>query len=532
MPDHITLATTAKARYSKLETDRNLYLDRARDGAKYTIPSLIRPNDVGAGAKLPEPYQGLGARGVNNLASKLLLALHPPGSPFFQMRVDPKHQEELDKNPGLKTELDKTLSKYERITMEEIERAGDRVGFFEAFKHLLVAGNVLLFVSGTTTRVFHLNRYVVKRQFDGEPIDIIVKETFTYDALPKEAQEIVGLTTVNGPGRNIPLGTLGTEKTYDLYTWVKRTDSEWVVHQEIEGRIIPGTDGTYPFDKTPWLPLRLIRIDGEDYGRGYVDEYLGDLKSLEALSRAIVEGSAAAAKVLFLVKPNGTTRMKTLSESPNGAVREGNAEDVTVLQVDKFADFRMARETMNKIEERLSFAFLLNSAIQRPAERVTAEEIRFMAQELESALGGVYSILTQEFQLPYVRRKLIMLEKLGRLPVLPKGIVNIAIVTGLEALGRGNDRNKLERFIDTLTKLTGPQAVASLVNISELTKRLALADGIDTDGLIKTKEEMAAEKRAAIQQQALSEALPKAVGPAIKAMSDGNIQQQKNEGQG
>jgi hypothetical protein len=84
-------------------------------------------------------------------------------------------------------------------------------------------------------------------------------------------------------------------------------------------------------------------------------------------------------------------------------------------------------------------AFLLNSAIQRNAERVTAEEIRYMAQELEAALGGIYSTLSQEFQLPFVTRVMFQMERQKKLPVLPEGLVKPAIITGVEALGRGND---------------------------------------------------------------------------------------------
>ena len=59
----------------------------------------------------------------------------------------------------------------------------------------------------------------------------------------------------------------------------------------------------------------MIRVDGEDYGRSYVEEYLGDLVSLEGLTKAIVEGASASAKTLFMVSPNGTTRAKALAES-------------------------------------------------------------------------------------------------------------------------------------------------------------------------------------------------------------------------
>lgn len=269
--------------------------------------------------------------------------------------------------------------------------------------------------------------------------------------------------------------------------------------------------GTYPLDRCPFIALRGNRIDGEDYGRGYVEEYLGDLKSLEGLSRAIVEGSVAAAKVLFLINPNGTTRAKTLAESPNGAIREGNAEDVTVLQLQKFNDFRIAYEQMGRIEERLSYAFLLNSSIQRNAERVTAEEVRFMARELEDALGGLYSILAQEFQLPYVRRKIHQMEKVKKLPSLPRDSIKPMIITGLEALGRGHDLNKLDVFITGLANTLGPEILAQYMNLDDYIARRATAIGIDTKGLIKTKEEIAAAQQAAQQQTMLSQFGPEVV---------------------
>ena len=90
--------------------------------------------------------------------------------------------------------------------------------------------------------------------------------------------------------------------------------------------------------------------------------------------------------------------------------------DVSVLQVNKFNDLRVALEAARTIEERLSLAFLLHSAVQRNAERVTAEEIRFMAAELEDALGGLYTVLSQELQLPLVKSRITRLTKSKKLP--------------------------------------------------------------------------------------------------------------------
>ena len=80
------------------------------------------------------------------------------------------------------------------------------------------------------------------------------------------------------------------------------------------------------------------------YGRGRVEQFLGDLKSLEGLSQALVEGSAAAAKVVFTVSPSSTTKPQTLAQAGNGAIVQGRPDDIGVVQVGKTADFRTAYE--------------------------------------------------------------------------------------------------------------------------------------------------------------------------------------------
>ena len=76
---------TAKALYERLKSDREPYKTRAEDCAKYTIPALF-PKDMDNGSTDYEtPYQSVGARGVNNLSSKLLLALFPANAPFFRL---------------------------------------------------------------------------------------------------------------------------------------------------------------------------------------------------------------------------------------------------------------------------------------------------------------------------------------------------------------------------------------------------------------------------------------------------------------
>jgi hypothetical protein len=263
------------------------------------------------------------------------------------------------------------------------------------------------------------------------------------------------------------------------------------------------------------MALRLVRIDGEDYGRGFVEEYMGDLKALEALSQGIIQATAAASKVVFMVDPTGTTKIKDLASAPNGAFISGKNTDVTALQVDKRADFSVVNQVIGDITQRLSFAFLLNTAIQRSGERVTAEEIRYMAQELESSLGGAYSILSQEFQLPLVTILLDRLSKQKKLPDMPKKLVKPLIVTGVEALGRGNDLNKLDQFIAGIAQALGPQAL-QLINQVEYLNRRAAALGIDAEGLIRSAEEVQQEQQQAQQTAMMQKMAPAGIQAATK----------------
>lgn len=480
--------TTLANRYQNLESSRSSFLSRGREAAKLTIPTLLPPDGHSGSTEYYTPYQGVGARGTNNLASKLLLALLPPNSPFFRLMIDDFDLAKIAATDS-RGAVEEALSRIERSAMNEIEAGAVRVPVFEALKQLIVTGNALVYMPKKEgMKVYRMDRYCVVRDTMGNVLEIIIKESISPLMLSDKIKAALGDKLD------------ATQKNIDLYTKVCRKDNKWETYQECSGYIIPESYGTYPLDKNPYMALRFIRVDGEDYGRGFVEEYFGDLKSLEGLTKAIVEGSAAAAKVLFMVRPNSTTKARVLAESPNGAIVSGDSNDVTTLQLEKYADFRVAMDTASTITDRLAYAFLLNSSATRNAERVTAEEVRFMAQELESALGGVYSILSQEFQLPLIQLLLARLESTGKMPKMPKGMVKPTIVTGIEALGRGQDLNKLAQFLEYLAPL-GADVIQSELNVADYIDRLGASLGIDTGGLVKSDEQRMQEQEAAMQAQ-------------------------------
>jgi len=498
--------TLAKAseRYTKLATNRSQFLDTAVECSELTLPYLVQQDLRQRGGKqsLSQPWQSVGAKAVVTLAAKLMLAILPPQTSFFKLQIrDDKLGEDIP--PEMRSELDLSFAKMERMVMDYIAASSDRVVVHQALKHLIVSGNALIFMGKDGLKHFPLQRYVVSRDGNGNVLEIVTKELISRKVLGVELPEPIP-NDVNGE-------TSSDEDDAEVYTCVKLEESSgrWVWYQEVDGQIIPGSRSTAPKNASPWLVLRFNTVDGEDYGRGRVEEFLGDLRSLNGLSQALVEGSSVAAKVLFLVSPSSTTKPQTLANAANGAIIQGREEDVSVVEVGKTADFGTAANLATTLEKRISEAFLILNV--RDSERTTAEEVRMTQLELEQQLGGLFSLLTVEFLVPYLKRTLLVLQRSNQLPKLPKDLVRPKIVTGIGSLGRGQDAQALTQFLATVAQNLGAEALVKLIDPSEAVKRLAAAQGIDVLNLVKTAEqvEQANQER---QQQAAQQSLIEQAG--------------------
>lgn len=495
-------------RYEALKSDRENFLSRARLAAKLTIPSIMPETGHSNYHQLYTPHQGVGARGVNNVSSKLLLSLFQPNTPFFKFSIDDIKLREIAEVSGtpfeqVRTQFDAALSQIEQAIMREFETTNMRVDLFEALKHLVVTGNVLIYLPDEGgARVFHLDQFCVCRDPMGNVVEILTEEAIAPAALPEDMMIYVG-------------GSQDPDRSVKINTRIKRLDkSTWEIAQEVNG-FLHSVDN-YSDDAMPYIALRMSKIANENYGRGLVDEYIGDLQALEVLSKALEEGAGAMARLIIGVLP-GAANIKDLNDAAQGQfVSVNNLDGIKALQFEKTIDFAVVERYMQRLEERLGASFLLNTSVTRQAERVTAEEIRFVAQELENILGGVYSVLGTELQLPLVKRIMSVMKKQKRLPKMPKNgdLVRPKVVTGVDALGRGHDVNKLQLFMRLAYEYGGPESLR-FINVSELLTRLETGTGLEP-GLVKSAEQVAQEAQQA-QAQALAE---KAIGPAAKPIAD------------
>ena len=529
--DALSNKKTLASEYKNMEQDREPYLTKAKEAARYTIPSLLKDKHNGSQVQTYEqPNQSIGADGVNNLAAKVTLAMLPPNQPFFKFHIDAadlkKIATEAGQNPDtFETEVNRGLAMTEQLLVDFNEKNGDRICLGEAMKHLYIAGNVfLVHVPKIGLKYYPLNRFVVRRDYCGNVLKAITTETIGFYALPKEIQGAV-LEQLKIKEKTEEVKKL-EEKELTLYTCYRRRDKHWITYQEVEGIEIPRSEGKYPEEACPFMALRYTRIDGESYGRGLIEEYIGDISYLDVLSKSIKEASLAAAKCIALVNPQGQTNIKQLAKTKNGGFCAGKADDVTMLQANKYYDLKTAKEEKDGLERRLNRIFIMKAAIQRDAERVTAEEIREMARDLEEALGNHYSIMSKEFQLAYIRIGFFHLrkEKKNQLPDLIRDkSVKLTVTTGLEALGRGSDLNKLTTFAQIMQQFAPMAQLGMKLNV--VAGRVANSLNLDITGVMATQEELAAQQQAQSNNSMMEKVMPNLVNKA----SDMAMQNQQQE---
>ena len=488
-----------KSEYDRLDQLKDSLEKTWEDCAQLTLPYIYPPEETPEMEELPTPFNSVGPAAVNALASKLLTALIPPSGTFF--RLMPYNEVVMNLDEDQQQQLDKELSQVEHEVVEEINIQGLRVPLFESLKQLITVGNTLIYkVPKKGIKIFSPQQYVIKRDFIGNMVEIIIKETMSYVSLPEKVKKQLEEEKDN---LNFELEADTPEeeqkinlKEVELYTHITKTgNSKYKVWQEIKGVVLDGTIKNYTNDTLPYVPLRWSAINNEDYGRGLVEQFLGDLRSLEGLTQTIVEGSGIAAQFIFGLRPGSTLSVEDLNNAQNGEFVLGDLEkEVSVLQVNKGPDLQVPFSMMQSIEQRLSQAFLMLQGNIRDSERTTAVEVRATISELETTLGGVYSVLAAELQQPLVR---LILQELA-----PEAldITQISITTGVSAISRERDFQNLNTMAQVVGQF-GPEVMQQYLKMGNYFGQIATSLNMDPDSIVKSDEEIQAEQQQQMQMQ-------------------------------
>lgn len=515
-------STTAKQRYEEMKSERDPYLLRARDNSRLTIASLFRNEGDGGATQTDLPWQSFGAYCVNNLSSKLTVTIIPPG--ISPIRLDPSRETiqalaelgaDEDRKGELKVQIQKGLRASEQEFTDGITQDMDSTVIAKGMRYLLVGGDhgFHMYKDGTW-RGIPLDCYTVLRDGQGNLLEFVIEDSLVWETLPKSMRNY--LEAVRPTEKDPANGSTRFAQKIELYTHGRlNEEGKYELYQEACGYKIPDTEWTWAKEYLPYVFVPFNLLPKEHYGRSYVEDYLADIQSLDGAEEILIEGTAAGALLIRMVKPGGVTSKEALARARNGAVITGDGSDVSVLQANKTADLQALERRVISREGRLAQAFLLDSSVQRDAERVTAEEIRVVAASLSQQLGSIYLELVGTLQKPWARLKMAALMRTKRMTPLPPKQVNVQMATGAAALSRDAALARL----DALTMPPNPkmqEVVASHINGRIYTQQRAIGLGVDQDGLIKSQEMLDAEAA----QQAQMMQMEKLGPPGIKAGAD------------
>ncbi len=491
-----------KDRYNQLQNLRDPYLRRAEDYATWTLPYLYigvdeQGGDTGS-SDSEQSWTSVGARAVNHLSNKYMLAMFPAGRPFFRQDVSEKTMMEIMQATGeTKTNIEFAFGQMEReAAIKQFERNRSRTAILEALKHLIISGNALLYIPKEgNIQAYSLADYVVLRDPSGDVIEIITKDRKDISTLEPELREV--LRKESGKEEK---GEAPELETTDLYTRIRFKEGRYYVHQALDKFAVEG-ESWIKKENLRWIPLRWNSIRKEHYGRGLVEDNKGNFHAANMISMALAEGVIAASDLKFLVDPNSGIDIDELTNSPTGTYHYGEEGSVRMVDTTNSSVWQFLQSRLEHYEREIGMTFLLNSAATRDAERVTAQEIRIQAHELETSHGGVYSTLAVDLQLPYAN---FLLQQIDA--NIAGQAIEPMIVTGLEALGRQADLESLQLWLQDLALLKElPDDFLAQFDARAYMAFSATSRGVEYTKFLKPVEQQQEEAALAQQQQIAAE---------------------------
>lgn len=500
----MAFAGNAPGRWLQMTGTRRGLLNRCEVYAAYTLPKICLPDDFHQNnQQMSHDFQAVGAQAVNHLSNKMMLALFAPSRPFFRLDATSKAQAEIAAVGAPQDEITKMLAKAEKDAIKRLDKLSLRPKLYEAIKHLIVTGNVMVCFEPEAMRVVGLKKYAVRRSVSGKLIEIMLADKILMDELDEdvrsEAERFLGRED---------------DRKVTLYRWIKMNrDGEYEMTQWVDNFQLPKRfNGKWPEADLPYRVLTWDLADGQDYGTGLVEDYSSDFSGLSALSKAQVQGAILASEFRWLVNPAGQTRVDDFASTPNGGAMPGMEGDIHLIQSGKSSDLQITLNMSAEYVNRIGRGFLLGSMLVRDAERVTAEEIRMTANELETALGGGYSRIAVDFQVPMGNWLLASID------INVGDNFEVTVVTGLDALSRSGDLDELKLWLGDMASLASlPEALQLRLNLDTLAIALAAPRRIDVDAYVKSAQQVAQETQAAQAQQVQMQAAEAGTNVAAQA---------------
>lgn len=471
---------------------------RAEQYALWTIPSIC-PRDTGADNSDEKANVAIGAQLVNSLSNRVVDIMFPSDRPFFALPLTPKARRSIlaemggDTTKAAKTEmqLKKVSEAYINDAMRTFDLTRYRPVAIEAIKHAIITGGCIMKRHDDGLRsVYGIKDYAAYRDTRGVLMSVILRDSKTYAGLTLEQQTM--LRAIHGNTK--------PPAEVTLYSYFERESANvWKVCQGIDQLVLNETKDTRTDTNVQILDITWTLRRGDNYPRGLVEDSAVTFHNIDVVTLAQLDMIGMLADVKYLVDPASGLDVDELNSSPRGSYHASNGKDpVSAIEFKHRAELETLMRQVELWERQLAQVFLLMSGSTRDAERVTAEEIRAYARELESSFGGLYSKLALSWQQKEAEYLLSTLP-----PREGMGDMDVAVTTGMESLSREGQMDALRVAIGDLQMLEAvPEEVRAAMDARAFAEFVFTNRGIAGEQFMKTQEQIQAEQQQVMANEA------------------------------
>lgn len=482
--------------FNSLKEKRNNWEEIWDLCAKYTLPQLYLEDSVRESGLEPEDLvigDSIGAEALNNFISQILKIVFPVRDSFFRVQMRTGADGSLSRlSPERQQDV---FRRYEEAAMHQLYKRGLHAQKFMLLGLLLTLGNVVYKIPKDPNKeiqVYDLNDCVIKRNLNGQVTDIIICEKTEVRFLSAKA-----------------VAKLAREKkvykeddVVKLYTHVRlNRNGKFEVSQSVDEIDLELGDNFYAEADCEYKVGAINVKRGSHYGVGQVQQYIPLIHKANVYADTATDTAVAGSIVTWAVSPSAGVRPEEFANREQGQPFGVRPDDIKAIVADVGANYQMTIAQYEQIARTLARVFLLPQAVQRDAERVTAEEIRMIAAKLEETHSGLYAAIANTIQRPMADTAIELVE--DEELVKYKDEIEVNLVTAMEAQSRSAElENLMAAAGDTTIFNSIPPQVQEEMKLRPFLSTILANRNVDASKYVKTDEERQEE----LQQQQEAEA--------------------------
>lgn len=492
-------AKKSKSMFEQLVRKRTNWEDTWELCARNTIPHIFLDDETRMSGIDPEDLmigESVGAECLNNFVSQISRLAFPEDGAFYRAKAKEENTPNLDKLSS--TAQEEIFRKFEERGMYQLKVRKLSRYKFQLMLQLLGLGNVTWHLpkERQDMQVFDLNDVAVRRTPKGDVADIIIRDKTDFQFLSKSTREYLKQNKKNYKDTDC----------VHMYTHVYlNKHNKYSICYSVDDIELPTDENFYSAMDKEYHASAINLVRGSHYGTGIVGQYLPIIHKVNVYADSNTDVAVSGSLVNWGVDPAANLRPNDWANREQGQAFALKQNQVFPLVSQVGQHLQLAQSAKAELVATLHRVFLMFTAIQRDAERVTAEEIRLVANKLEETHSGLYTLIAESLQRPLALNAIALVDDEELAPY--KNEIDVSLVTAIETMSRSAELNSiLSALNDTSIFNNVPPQVVEQLKVNDITKRIFINHNLPIGNFVKSDEEVQQERQqmadAAAQQAA------------------------------